>query len=80
MGASDPAVLVWAAEAGRILISRDKATLTNFAYERIEKGLAMPGVIAFTRALAIGALLNELALIIECGEPEDFEDLIYYVP
>ena len=80
MGASDPAVLAWAAEAGRILISRDKATLTNFTYERIERGLPMPGVIAVTRALAIGALLDELALIVECGEPNDFKDLVYYVP
>lgn len=80
MGAADPEVLAWAAEEERILISRDKATLTNFAYQRIERNLPMPGVIAVTRALAIGPLLDELALIIECGEPEDFKDLVYYVP
>ena len=80
MGASDPEVLAWAAEEGRILVSRDKATLTNFAYERIERGLPMPGVIAVTRALAISPLLDELALIIECGEAEDFRNLVYYVP
>lgn len=80
LGASDTEVLAWAAEEEHILISRDKATLTNFAYERIEKGLPMPGVIAVTRALAVGPLLEELALIIEWGKPEDFRDLVYYVP
>lgn len=49
MGASDPEVLAWAAEEKRILISRDKATLTNFAYERIEQGLPMPSVGVFSR-------------------------------
>lgn len=47
-GATDPLVLAWAAEAERILISRDRATLTGFAYERINQGLPMPGVVTLT--------------------------------
>ena len=79
-GASDPDVLAWAAAAQYILVSHDKATLTNFAYERIRSGQAMPGVITITRALPLGKLLTELALIAECGEASDFENLVYYLP
>lgn len=80
MGADDSEVLAWAAQENRILISHDNATLTNFAYERIEQGLPMPEVIALTRALAIGSLIEELALIVECSEPDELKDLVYYIP
>ncbi|MBS3968152.1 MAG: DUF5615 family PIN-like protein [Truepera sp.] len=76
-GAADPAVLAWAAEQNRILITRDKATITRFAYERVAQGLAMPGVITLTRQLAI---LQELALIVECGVPEDLRGAVYFIP
>ena len=83
-GASDPDVLAWAA-ARYILVSHDKATLTDFAYERIRAVQAMPGVITITRALPLSRLLHELALIAERGdasdfENSDFENLVYYLP
>lgn len=37
-GADDPTVLAWAAEAGRLLLTHDVATITFFAYERIRNG------------------------------------------
>ena len=43
-GATDPVVLVWAAENDRIVMTHDRATLPNFAYERVVAGEAMPGV------------------------------------
>src|SRR5580700_10190464 len=43
-GRDDPAVIAWAAEQGRILVSHDVSTLTEFAYERVRAGLPMPGL------------------------------------
>ena len=43
-GIEDPEVLEWAAKENRILLSHDVATITKYAYERIEAGLPMPGV------------------------------------
>lgn len=40
--ADDPAVLAWAAQAQRILITHDVTTITRYAYERIKAGLSMP--------------------------------------
>ena len=34
-GADDPAVLAWAAQEGRIVLTHDVATMTTFAYQRI---------------------------------------------
>ncbi len=44
-GVDDPEVLQWASENGRVLVTHDVATITHFAYERVGRGLPMPGVI-----------------------------------
>jgi predicted nuclease of predicted toxin-antitoxin system len=44
-GKDDPTVLAWAASENRILLTHDVATITRFAYDRIVRGLPMPGVI-----------------------------------
>ena len=40
--ADDPAVLEWATQQGRILLTRDVNTMVGFAYERVEAGLPRP--------------------------------------
>ncbi len=40
-GADDPTVLEWAAQEGRVLLTHDVATITRYAYERIEAGQSM---------------------------------------
>lgn len=40
---SDPDVLAWAANEGRILLTHDVQTLVNDAYNRVKVGLPMPG-------------------------------------
>jgi Domain of unknown function (DUF5615) len=42
-GEADPAVLEWAAQQGRVLLTHDVATITKYAYERVEAGLPMQG-------------------------------------
>ncbi len=49
--ADDPTVLEWAAQNRRVVLTHDVATMTTFAYERLQAGLASP-VLAF--ALTIG--------------------------
>jgi predicted nuclease of predicted toxin-antitoxin system len=80
LGAEDPDVLAWAATENRILLTKDKATMSLFAYQRIQKGLVMPGVIIITQDLSIGSLIEELVIILECGIPDDFKNLIYTIP
>ncbi len=45
-GADDPTVLEWAAQEGRILLTHDVSTITKYAYERVQAGLVMPGVLS----------------------------------
>lgn len=44
-GADDATVLEWAAREGRVLLTHDVSTLTRYAYERVQAGKPMPGVL-----------------------------------
>lgn len=79
-GASDPDLLAWAAEHGRILITHDVNTVTHFAFERVAAGLPLPGVIIVPQGMGVGVAIDELELVIVCGEPRDFENRVAYLP
>ena len=79
-GADDPTVLAWAAEHSRVLITHDVETVTRFAFERVDAGLPMPGVIEITARAPIGKAVEDLALILECLADGDLEDQVIYIP
>lgn len=78
-GADDPKVLEWAAETGRIVVTHDARTMAGLAYDRVARGLRMPGVIEVGDVLPIGAVIDELLLVAQCGVPADFEDQVMYL-
>ncbi|MGV2391344.1 MAG UNVERIFIED_CONTAM: DUF5615 family PIN-like protein [Microcystis novacekii LVE1205-3] len=45
MNTDDPDILEWAANEGRILLTHDVATITMYAYNRVNQGLPMTGVV-----------------------------------
>ncbi len=79
-GADDPTVLAWAASEGRVLLTHDVRTMTRFAYERVLRGEPMPGVIEVRARAAVGAVVDDLMLVLECATPGDFRDQVFYVP
>ncbi len=79
-GMDDPAVLDWAAKERRILITHDVATITYYAYERMENNLPMVGVIEVKTGVSIGKAIADIVLIFECCQPEDLDGQIYYLP
>jgi hypothetical protein len=79
-GADDPAVLDWAAQEGRILLTHDVNTVTKFAYERVTAGLAMSGVIEVRRNIPLSVVIEDLLLIAEASSPEEWENGVGYLP
>ncbi|MGH9915183.1 MAG: DUF5615 family PIN-like protein, partial [Pyrinomonadaceae bacterium] len=64
---SDPEVLEWAAQEGRVLLTHDVATMIKYAYNRITDGLPMPGVIAISQYLQISVAIDELEILANCS-------------
>ncbi len=83
--ASDPDILAFAAREGRILITRDKATMRDFAAQRIREGKPMPGLLVvrpgfLSRGAGIGTVINEILLIAEVTRAEEWHDVIQFLP
>ena len=73
-GADDPAVLAWAAAAGRLLLThRDTATIPVFADKRVVEGKPMPGVVIAPRQVAIGQAIDAILLFAECSHEGEWE-------
>src|SRR5579875_3019908 len=68
----DVQILEWAAQQGRVVVSVDKKTLAVDAWDRVARGLPMPGVAILRILLSIGQAINELETIALVGTPDDF--------
>lgn len=78
--APDPAVLAWAAQENRVLLTHDVQTMNHHAYQRIETGQKMPGVIQVDADLAIGKAIEDLLLVIGASKPDEWENCIIHIP
>lgn len=80
LGADDPTVLDWSAEHRRVLLTHDAATIPDFALARVARGDSMPGVFVVTAALAIGEVIEDLALIAEASLDDEWDGQVRYLP
>jgi hypothetical protein len=76
----DEAVLQWAAEQGRVLVTHDVSTITAHAYARAIAGQRMPGVFEVPRSVAVAVAIEDLLLIAECSLPGEWEGQVRYLP
>lgn len=80
-GAPDTAVLAWAADENRVLITNDRGTMVGFAYQRAAEGKPVPGVIVTTNEQSIGSAIADLVLIAMCmPEDEIRNQVVLYLP
>jgi predicted nuclease of predicted toxin-antitoxin system len=76
----DPAVLEWASEEQRIVLTHDAETMVGYANERIAAGLPMPGVILVRNTLPIGQVVADLLVIAGASEMHDWENRVIFLP
>jgi hypothetical protein len=79
-GASDEVVLEWAAREGRVLLTHDVSTLTRYACDRVKARLPMPGVLEVSRAVPVGAAIEDILPLAELSLPGEWEGQIRYLP
>jgi hypothetical protein len=80
VGASDPDVLAWAADQGRVVVSHDVQTLVGFAYERVAGGQGMPGVIIVSDRMDVGRAIEDVLIVVECSDEGELEGQVRFVP
>ena len=79
-GADDPAILEWAANEGRVVLTHDAATMTYYAYERVRIGLSMPGVIEVADDLPLGQVIEDILLLADYSKKGEWESQVIYLP
>ncbi len=79
-GADDPAVLEWAAAEGRVLLTHDVATMTRYAYERVQAGKPMPGVFEIGHEVPLVRAIQDVVLIAECSLDGEWDGQVRYLP
>jgi hypothetical protein len=52
----------------------------DFAYERLESGLFMPGLFEVSRRVPVGLAIEEILLIAECSLEGDWEGQVRFLP
>ena len=78
--AADPDLLEWAAQQGRIVLTHDIETLVGYAQARVVNGKPMPGVFAVPYDASIGAVIEDLSMIIGASKASDWENLVTFLP
>lgn len=79
-GESDPVILEWASRENRILLTHDVSAITYYAYERVESGQSMPGVVEVNRSVPAGVVIEDILLLAELSLDHEWEGQVIYLP
>jgi hypothetical protein len=79
-GTADPDILTWAAENNRIVLTHDRATMADYAYERVAAGEQMAGVFILNDRFPVGKALEEILLLVACSEQAEWNGRAVHVP
>ena len=78
-GASDPAILEWAAETGRIVLTHDENSMVGGAVALLSQGLAMPGVVVVHQNTPTRRAIDGLMELIGASLEGEWEHQIRFV-
>lgn len=79
-GFPDVVLLKWAAKEQRIILTQDIKTLVPDAKRLVAQGEPMAGVIAVRKPVAIGHVINDRELLLECYSESEMRNRIEYLP
>ena len=54
--------------------------MTAYAYRRIMKGDRMPGLFEISRRVPIRSAVEDILLLTECSNPDEWEGQVQYLP
>jgi hypothetical protein len=78
--ATDPELLTWAAQEGRIVLTHDRKSMPKHAADLMVAGKNIAGLIIVPRSMPLRQMLDELELMITCSETDEWINVICYLP
>jgi len=80
LGASDSDILAWIEREGYILVSRNRRSLPLHLSRHLDSGGHVPGIFLLRPRASLKEIIEDLLLIWEAAEMEEFKDQIVYLP
>jgi predicted nuclease of predicted toxin-antitoxin system len=77
---ADELILEWAAAEGRVLLTHDAATMERYAYDRVQLGRPMPGVIEVPNHLTFRQVIDDLLVIAGAARDDEYEGQVAHLP
>ena len=76
----DLTILSWAAENERITLTHDRATMPDFAYQRLVRKELMAGLFVVNDRTSVRQVIDELLIVINCSEQAEWQGIVLYFP
>lgn len=78
--AADTDILDWADEEGRILLTHDRRTMPQYAYQRIAEGKTIAGLIVMKATIQVGQAIEDILLIEAGSESKEWINMVQDLP
>jgi hypothetical protein len=79
-GTQDPVILDWCDKYGFILVTNNRASMPGHLANHLANDKHVPGILVFRPKTAIKEILDDLILITELSDTDEFRDQIVYIP
>ncbi len=79
-GTQDPEILCWCQEHGFILITNNRKSMPVHLSDHIAQGRHIPGIFILNPKLSVGENLEELILIADASNEDEYQDRIDFLP
>ena len=79
-GASDSAVLEFAANEKRLVVTHDVSTMPAHVVQRLQAGETVPGLIEVRQSTASRLIIEDLLLLAECSREGEWDGQVLFLP
>jgi len=79
-GALDPDILLWCENNDFSLVTNNRASMPVHLRDHLLAGRHVPGIFILHNKMSLGETVDELALIWLATEPDEYTDLISFLP
>jgi hypothetical protein len=78
--ATDPEILAWAEQAGRILLTYDESSIPGHLADHLRGGRHSPGVLIIRAKSSLREIVESLAILAYASDPSEWLDRLEYFP
>ena len=79
-GTLDPDLLLWCGDNSFSLVTQNRRSMPRHLRDHLVEGGHVPGIFALTPSLGLGEVIDELLLIWEASDADEYRDTITYLP